>query len=80
MGRQIVNPSTDYDRLVVVEGLARRLHTTTGDWRKYGEGADRLLALALVVALGPETIRAVLQHLSEQPSPTMENRPYEPEP
>lgn len=67
MGRQIVSPDNALDRLVVVEALARRLHITIGDWRKYGDGADRLLALALVIALGPETLRAVFRQLSEKP-------------
>lgn len=65
MGRQIVDPGNACDRLVVVEALARRLSSTVGDWRKHGEGADRLLALALVVALGPHTLRAVLQTLDQ---------------
>ena len=48
----------------MVEALAARLHRAVGDWRKHGEGADQLLALALWCALGPDTLRAVTDRLS----------------
>lgn len=65
MGRQIVNPITTLDRVAVVEALVRRLTGAVGDWRKHGEETEALLALALVIVLGPQTLRAVFQCLEE---------------
>lgn len=65
MGRQIVNPITTLDRLAVVESLVRRLSAAIGDWRKHGEETEKLLALALVIVLGPRTLRAVFQTINE---------------
>lgn len=65
MGRQIVNPITTVDRLAVVEGMTKRLYRAVGDWQKHGEETEKLLALALVIVLGPRTLRAVFQTINE---------------
>lgn len=69
MGRQIVHPATFLDQLAVVEALSKRLYQAVGDWRKHGEGAKELLALALVASLGPHTLRAVLDRLLIEDAP-----------
>lgn len=53
--------------MAVVEALAARLYRAVGDWRKHGEGADQLLALALWCALGPDTLRTVTDRLFSLP-------------
>jgi len=63
MGRQIIDPSTDLEKLIVVSQLADRLRRSLGDWRKYGEGADKLLAPALLLVLGLDALRTIFQQL-----------------
>ena len=48
MGRQIVDPATDTERMAVVETLARRLSRSIGDWvATVPGGAPMSFALAV---------------------------------
>lgn len=67
MGTQIVEPTGTARTLVVIR-LAGRLHAAIGDWRKYGDGAESLVADALAVALGPPVLRTIMNQLNNSNS------------
>lgn len=53
MGTQTVNPE-GYARALAVARMATRIRAAAGDWRKYGEDADSILADAIGLALGQD--------------------------